>query len=46
MAVRDTYAAVLVRCCDTCVNTRNEQGEAGTDTDLQPYQQHGAVTQD
>ena len=38
MAVRDTHLAMLVRRCDTCVNTRNEQAETRTDTDLQPDQ--------
>ena len=46
MAVCDTCLAMPVRRCDTCVNIRNEQGKARADTDLQPYQQHGAVTQD
>ena len=38
MAVRDPYVVMFVRCCDTYINIRNEQGKARADTDLQPYQ--------
>ena len=27
LAVRDTCLALFVRCCDTCIDTRNEQAE-------------------
>ena len=27
MAIHDTYLALFVRCCDTYVDIRNEQGE-------------------